>query len=120
MGNQPEGKLSAKIKAMMIRRGAFVWKVHGNEFTPTGLPDLCGVYLGQFIGCESKMPGNDLSDIQKYRIGKMRMAGALIIAPCFSVAEAEEFMDAVQAFIEGTGTAERPSLYAMREYGRGY
>src|SRR5690349_275415 len=93
MTKQPEGKLSKKIIDALHARGAYVWKVHGNEYTPAGTPDIVGVYKGQFIAVETKMPGNELTAIQRYRIARMRTAGALVVAPCRSVEEATALID---------------------------
>lgn len=113
MGNQPESKLSAKFRDLCLHRGAYVWKVHGNEFTPAGLPDLVGVLRGQFIGIETKMPGNTLSEVQKYRIQKLRASGALVLAPAFTVDEVKQFLDDVEAHLAGTNS------FVHQKYGRG-
>lgn len=97
MGNQPEGKVSKKIIDAVNARGAYCWKVHGNEFTPAGTPDIVGPYRGFFVAFETKMPGNTLSPIQEYRIGKLREAGAFVVAPCFTVAQALELIDALDS-----------------------
>lgn len=100
MTKQPEGKVSAKIKNAMIARGAYVWKVHGNEYTPTGLPDLVGSYRGYFVGVETKMiDGHGLSRIQIYRIRRLQAAGAFVAAPCLTVARALEMLDAIDEWI---------------------
>lgn len=96
MGGQPESVLSLKINKAMTKRGAFMWKVHGNEYTPAGIPDLVGAFRGQAIGVETKMPGGKLSVIQEYRIEKMRLSGYLIVAPCFSIPQALELLDLLQ------------------------
>lgn len=116
---QPESKLSAKIKKALLERGAYVWKVHGNEFTPSGLPDIVGVYRGQFIGIESKMPGEKLSTIQEYRIHRLQKAGALIMAPCFTVVRAQEFLTDLDGMFGGAGRLEA-RIRCDRLYGKGW
>lgn len=95
MTKQPESRLSRDVQKMIKSRGGYCWKVWGNELTPAGTPDICGVYRGQFIAVETKMPGNDLSPIQRYRISRMRLAGALVVAPCYTVEAASELLDAI-------------------------
>lgn len=122
---QPESKLSLKIKTALMDRGAYMWKVHGNEFTPTGLPDLVGVYRGLFIGVETKEPGKTCSPIQEYRIKKLQEAGALIMAPCYTVARAVEFITDVECMLReiatpGGSTGRYWRDYCDRQYGRGW
>lgn len=89
---QPEAKLSREIMAELRRRGAFVFKVWGNEHMLSGLPDILGCYRGQFIGVETKMPGNTTSKRQDYVIAKLREAGARVVV-AYSVQEALEVLD---------------------------
>ena len=89
---QPEAFLSRRIMKRWRARGAWCFKVHGSEFQPSGIPDIHGTYLGFSVWCETKMPGNDLSKIQRYRIGKIREAGGLVVV-AYSVAEAEALLD---------------------------
>ncbi len=91
---QPEAKLSRAIIAALKQRGAFVFKVWGNEHMMAGLPDIIGVYRGQFIGVETKMPGNTTSRRQDFVIGKLREAGARVVV-AYSVSEALTVLDGV-------------------------
>lgn len=65
--------------AALRKRGAYVWKVHGGPMTPAGLPDIVGVYRGQFIGVEVKMPGEAPSAIQNHRRGQLLATGAHVV-----------------------------------------
>ena len=121
MGGQPESRLSLNIQRAMKARGAYVWKVHGNEYTPAGTPDIVGAFRGQAIGVETKMPGNTLSVVQEYRIGKMRQAGYYIVAPCYSIAEALAFLDSISALFDHDAFAPapgRPSKPTQRDRDR--
>lgn len=84
---QPEARLSRQIMAALRKKGAFVWKNHGSEYTMAGLPDICGVYLGRFIAVETKMPGARLSHRQVYVIDQLEKAGAAVVV-AQSVSEA--------------------------------
>jgi hypothetical protein len=79
LAKQPEGKLSLKIIDAWKAMGAYAYKVHGNEYTPVGTPDICGVFQGWSIWCETKMPGNKPSMAQWKKIRDLRRAGALVI-----------------------------------------
>lgn len=92
---QPEASLSRRIMKAWRARGAWCFKVHGSEFQPDGIPDICGIYRGQSVWCETKMPGNKPSRKQRYRINKIRQAGGLVVIG-YSVAEASELLDHVE------------------------
>jgi len=94
---QPEGRLARAIKQMVFNRGGFAWKVHGNEYTPVGLPDIVGVYRGRFVAFESKMPGNAPTPAQRYRAQDIRRAGGLVLSPCRSVEEAAQLLDRIDS-----------------------
>lgn len=76
---QPEARLSKRIMEAWRKEGVWCFKVWGNEHQTSGVPDILGTYRGQFIGCETKMPGGELSDIQRYRISRIRKAGGLVV-----------------------------------------
>lgn len=94
---QPESRLSRKIIRALNDQGAYTWKVHGNEFTPAGTPDIVGVYRGLFIAVETKMVGGRLSAIQEYRIKQIREAGGRVLAPCFSVEQAVQWISSISS-----------------------
>lgn len=87
MGKQPEAKVSTAIMKAWRKKDAWCFKVWGNEYTPAGVPDICGVYLGRSVWCETKMPGNKPSKIQKYRMNALMNAGALCVV-AYSVEDA--------------------------------
>lgn len=62
-------------------RGAYVWKNHGSVFMTAGLPDIVGVYCGDFIAVETKMPGkeNTVSEVQHRVHDHIRAAGGRVI-----------------------------------------
>lgn len=73
--------------AALRQRGAFVFKVWGNEKMMAGLPDIIGCYRGQFIAVETKMPGNTISRVQGHRIAQLLDAGARVVI-AYSVSDA--------------------------------
>lgn len=103
---QPETRLQRRVQAYLKGSGAYVWKVHGNEFTPVGLPDIVGVWRSLFIAVETKEPGERLSTVQEYRVQRLRMAGAFVLAPCYNLDQVKEFVDALEEyFTKGSSRA---------------
>lgn len=96
MAKQPEGKLSLKIINAWKEKGAYAYKVHGNEYQPAGTPDICGVYHGWSVWCETKMPGNKPSMIQWKRIRDLRDAGALVIVS-YTLEDAVQMLEHIDA-----------------------
>lgn len=98
---QPEARLSRDIRDALTARGAFVFKIHGGPTMTAGLPDLiacvprispgCGCRYGEFVGLESKIPGNGPSAVQAHIHDKIRRASGLVVVP-YSVTDA---LDAV-------------------------
>lgn len=76
--------------------GAWTFKVHGSEYQPAGIPDICGIYKGISVWCETKMPGNKTSRIQNYRINLIREAGAFVVI-AYSVEEAVQMLEHIDA-----------------------
>lgn len=91
MGKQPESKLSTKIMKEWRRLGAWCYKVHGGEFQLAGVPDISGTFHGLSVWCETKMPGNKPSLIQKVRINQIRAAGGHVVI-AYSVADAVQML----------------------------
>lgn len=90
--SQPEARLSRSIMNALRQRGAFVFKIWGNEHMLVGLPDIIGCYRGRFIAVETKMPGGTTSRRQDYVIGKIRQAGGTVVV-AQNVAEALRTLD---------------------------
>lgn len=67
------------IKRLRIEEGGFWTHVHGNPFTPTGLPDIMGCWNGRFVGFEVKTPENPrgLTQKQEYTLDQITQAGGL-------------------------------------------
>lgn len=92
MGKQPEAKLSSAIMKKWRARGAFCYKVWGNDMQMSGVPDISGVYATFSVWCETKMPGNKPSAIQVHRINQIRKAGGLVVI-AYNQHDAEEMLD---------------------------
>lgn len=78
--SQPESRLQRRIRKhlMKVFPGSWWYKVHGNEFTPSGIPDLVGCVEGRFFGLEVKRPEGGPSRIQLVTHERMRASGACV------------------------------------------
>lgn len=81
-----EAALQRRIAQALRDRGAYVVKVHGNEYTAAGTPDLLVCYRGAFVGLEVKQPGRErtLTKIQRHTLGLIADAGghaSLVTSP---------------------------------------
>lgn len=92
--SQRESRLSSNILKAMRAKGAFCFKVHGNEHMMVGLPDLMVCYEGHFIAMETKLPEkrSNTSVKQEYVMEQIRKAGGRAFVVC-SVTEAEFILD---------------------------
>lgn len=95
MSKQPEGKLSTRIMKEWRKRGAFCYKVWGNDMQMAGVPDISGTYESLSVWCETKMPGNKPSPIQVHRINQIRAAGGLVVV-AYSVKDATDMLDHIR------------------------
>ena len=82
--SQPESKLSRQIQEELRLEGWFCFKVHGNEYTMNGLPDIIVCAEGLFIGLETKMPDkrSNVSKDQTRIHRKIRDAGGAAVVVC--------------------------------------
>lgn len=67
------------MTALQKHYPGFYFKVHGNQFQVSGIPDIIGVHKGRFIGIEVKYPGREqnLSRKQELMIKRINMAGGI-------------------------------------------
>lgn len=79
--SQPESRLSREIMKNLRLEGWFCFKVHGNEHTMAGLPDIIVCAEGLFIGLETKMPSkrDNTSPRQDYVHELIREAGGTAV-----------------------------------------
>lgn len=95
---QRESRLSSNILTALRSRGAFCFKVHGNEHMMAGLPDLMVCYRGWFIAFETKLPEkrSNTSLRQEYVMENIRKAEGEAFVVC-SPAEALGILDRLDA-----------------------
>lgn len=101
---QRESKRSRDIMNELRLEGWFCFKVHGNEHTMAGLPDIIVCAEGLFIGLETKNPEDraGTSAKQKEVHGKIRAAGGIAAVVCYP----EEAVAVVRAALRSSGAAE--------------
>ncbi len=77
---QFENKVRAFLKGLPNQ---WHFKVFGNMFQSSGVPDILGCINGRLIGLEVKSSTGKASEIQKYVLGQIRNAGgyAVIVSP---------------------------------------
>lgn len=92
---QPEAKLQRDIQKYARRLG-WVLKVHGNQYTPAGTPDLIGCIGTLFWAMEVKTPSGVLSPIQAVRLSELAETGAAV-AVVRDLGRAKMFLDEVAA-----------------------
>lgn len=77
MGN-PEARLQRDIQNLVHDYAGYALKVHGNQYTPAGTPDLLACVGGHFVGMEVKTPSGVLSELQAKRLTEIREADGYI------------------------------------------
>lgn len=99
MANKAETTLRRRIiKRLNEQEGGFWTHVHGNPYTPTGLPDIIGCWNGRFVGFEVKTPDNPrgLTDKQRYTLERISATGG-IAAEIRSFDDAKKVLDFVRS-----------------------
>ncbi len=78
MAQTPEGKVKAKVSALLKSVGG----VHYDMFVPGGFGkptlDYVGCYRGRYFAIETKAPGKKPTALQNATIASMRSAGATV------------------------------------------
>jgi hypothetical protein len=97
MAVKGETKIVKSIKDGLIKLypNCFFFKVHGNGFQKSGIPDLVGCINGRFIGIEVKDPKNKTygaTMLQLHMITLIKEAGG-IAGIATSLEEARELID---------------------------
>ena len=64
-GKKEETKLQRKVQDYLESLGAYHFKVHGNSYMKSGIPDIISCYKGKFIGIECKVGKNKMSKVQE-------------------------------------------------------
>lgn len=83
-----------KVIDLIISRGGFAVKIWGNPTQEKGIPDVLACYRGQFLGLETKRPGNEPSPYQAYQLGRIARAGGVALT-IHTVEQVEELLNRI-------------------------
>lgn len=72
MATTPEGKVKAKVKAILKNYGAYHFSPATGGFGKSGVPDIIACYCGKFIGIECKAGDNKPTALQLNNIDEIR------------------------------------------------
>lgn len=72
-----ESAIVAEIRRGLHRLGYWTVKIHGDQYQPSGVPDLLCCVEGRFVAFEVKRPGEEPTPLQLYTIGEIRQAGGI-------------------------------------------
>lgn len=72
MATTPEGKVKAKVKAVLKKYGAYHFSPATGGFGKSGVPDIIACYCGKFIGIECKAGDNKPTALQLNNIDDIR------------------------------------------------
>lgn len=72
-----EADVQRRIQTQVRNAGGWVLKVHGNQYTPVGTPDLLICHQGKFAAIEVKQYGNKPSEVQRHSLKLIARAGGL-------------------------------------------
>lgn len=78
-GKKEETKLQRRIQDYLESIGAYHFKVHGNSYMKSGIPDVISCYKGKFIGIECKIGKNKPSKLQEEHRNMILEAGGIHI-----------------------------------------
>lgn len=73
MATTPEGKVKAKVKAILKNYGAYYFSPATGGFGKSGVPDLIACYHGKFIGIECKAGDNKPTALQLANLNEIRL-----------------------------------------------
>lgn len=98
MSRKPETRRQQKVQEALKLAfpGCWLFKVHGDEFMRSGLPDIVGCVQGLFFGLEIKNPGEEPSELQRHELTQIKKAGG-ISAVVFEPEDAVELVRAAVA-----------------------
>lgn len=73
----PEGRVKAKVKALLKERGVWYFMPANNGMGRSGIPDFICCHKGKLVAIETKAPGrrNDTTPLQKMQIEGINLAG---------------------------------------------
>jgi hypothetical protein len=77
--HQTEAELTKVIRILLKTLGIWHWKVHQGLGSTPGLPDICGIWQGKFLGIEVKTSKGKLSEHQVKQLRAIQQHGGIAI-----------------------------------------
>lgn len=93
-----ESQLDKKIQKYCKDHNIWQMKVWGSGMQRSGIPDLLICYRGRFVGLETKVGKNKMSELQKYEVRKINESGGYA-TDCYTY---EEFLKVLEDLDNGT------------------
>jgi hypothetical protein len=87
-----ERTIVASAIAAAKKRGWVAYKIHGNVYQVSGLPDILCIKDGRAAWMEAKRPGNKPTPVQVRRMQELERAGCSV-AVIHSGKEAVDFLE---------------------------
>ena len=75
----PEGRVKAKVKAVLASAGAYYVMPVTSGYGSSGAPDFLVCYGGRFVGIECKAGKGKTTALQEKNLAQIRSAGGLAI-----------------------------------------
>ena len=107
-----EAEYQRHLQRQFEIEGGYAVKIHGNEFTKTGTPDIIGAYRGRTVVIEAKVGDNRPTDKQYYELAKWRAAGAVAVVANGNV----HGFAYLGAFLEAMNSVGRADQQALFDY----
>ena len=76
---QTEAELTKVIRLLLRTLGVWHWKVHQGLGSTPGIPDICGIWQGKFLGIEVKTIRGKLSEHQVKQLRAIQHHGGIAI-----------------------------------------
>lgn len=72
-----EKRFENRVKKFLEDEGCWFVKYFANSFTKSGIPDILCCCNGSFVAIEVKAPNGKPSELQKWNIQKINLAGGI-------------------------------------------
>jgi hypothetical protein len=107
MGTTPEGKVKAKVKAILNKHDIYYFMPATGGYGRSGVPDFICCVSGKFLAVECKAGNNKTTALQDREIGRIRQQGgaALVID--------EHLLDYLEGFLTGLNNFDDRSQERM-------
>jgi len=97
----PEGKVKAKIKAVLKKHKVWNFVPVSGGMGAHGIPDIIACHKGRFLGIEAKAPNkkNNVSALQKMQLNGIKDAGgiAMVVATDEDIAVLDSMLTSMVA-----------------------